>query len=84
MKKIALIATSIIAIVCGGLYYHLNVQARFEQLQSQTITGQLESVKKEAREIEALQKELEAKGGQTKLDELYVKSNQLKSLLSTG
>ena len=62
MKKPIIIATSILAIVCGGLYYHLNVQARFEQLQSQTITGQLEAIRSEHKTLEQLKKEFEAKG----------------------
>jgi uncharacterized protein YxeA len=60
MKKIVIIAISILAIICGGLYYHFNVQARFEQLQSQTISGQLESVKSEARRLEKEKQEYEA------------------------
>lgn len=52
MKNPILIAISILALLCGGLYYHMNVMAKFETLESQTLSGQLESVKSEARRLE--------------------------------
>lgn len=93
MKKPIIIAISILALVCGGLYYHLNVQAKFEQLEAQTISGQLEDVKKQARELEATldmdKKFIEStksrlENKEVQLEGLYHKSNQLKQLLQTG
>ncbi len=84
MKKPILIAISILALLCGGLYYHMNVMAKFETLESQTLSGQLESVKSEARRLEKEKQEYEAMKVEDKLQDLYEKSNQLKSLLNTG
>jgi len=84
MKNPILIAISILALLCGGLYYHMNVMAKFETLESQTLSGQLESVKSEARRLEKEKQEYEAMKVEDKLQDLYEKSNQLKSLLNTG
>lgn len=85
MKKTIIFATIILAILCGGLYMvHAQYSSTIAQLKQQTIPGQLDKVKKEARELEALQKKFQEKGGQQKLEELYAKSNALKALNGSG
>jgi len=63
---------------------HAQYSSIIAELKQETISGKLASVKKEAREIEALQNKLKEKGGQAKLDELYAKSNALKALNGSG
>lgn len=81
MKKPIILALITLAIVAGGLSY---VYAQFAELKQQTIPAQIENVRKEARELEALAKKYEEKGGQAKLEELYRKSNALKALNGSG
>lgn len=90
MKKPIILALITLAIVAGGLSY---VYAQFAELKQQTISGQLEDVKKQARELEATldidKKFIESTKASIerrseRLQELYAKSNALKALNGSG
>lgn len=78
-----LITIAIIILWFVGYKTYAKVQTVIKELQSQTITWQLEQVKKEARELEAKQEEYRKLNIEWKLDELYRKSTTLQSLGKT-
>lgn len=85
MKKTIILATIILAILCGGLYMvHAQYSSTIAQLKQQTIPGQLEAIRAEHKTLEQLRKEFESKGGADKISELERKSMQLQQLLATG
>lgn len=83
--KTKIITAAVVAVVLATLAwrYVYAMQEKVQSLESQTISGQITQVQKEARELEKKKQEYEKLGVDSRLEILYNKSNTLKTLSST-